>query len=540
MAASVGRGGALCLLAVVRLRHVLVSLFAVVAAAAPSPAQNLKAARRELDAALRELDAKRASGERLCAAIAAAGAFDEARSVKALLETASALAERRTPLLEQRRKLLLDGGGSGRLKRSRHELQNLDDAGEAVAVALRGMRTTPAVHEMLQQLTDKGSVLPLWLRLELGARAGELPADLFDWRPQANKRYGDDTLLALLAVMGALGPRAGEDKGMTWLVAQLAHDNPDVRVAASMALGRIARADGITPLIERLELETSTEARVVREAVLDALVVLTGATPGDSAGSWRAWLAAEGAPFLAGERPLGRGDAKAREKKPTAGTVSGSYFGIPQSGRSILYVFDQSESMQAKLGGAAKSDGPLTGGAPQTRWQLCKQELKSALRGLTPDKRFNLVGFANRVRCYAAEMQPASEANVTAAIEWIDGLKLEFETNVYDALELAFALGGRGVDDRYYASCVDTIFFLSDGAPTLANLDAGGIGPDDADRVLAAVRRWNALSRVTVHAVGIGLQARRKERDKDGHLWPTVFLQKLAEQNGGRYVSAKQ
>ncbi|MEZ6037910.1 MAG: hypothetical protein R3F29_10545 [Planctomycetota bacterium] len=523
-----------------RFATALLSLAASLAVAVPLSAQNPKAARRELDAALRELDAKQASGERLCAAIAALGAFDDARSAKGLLEAASELAGLRTTLLEQRRKLLLDGGGSGRLKRSRYELQNLDDGREAVAAALRGLRSPAAVREMLQQLTDKGSALPLWLRLELGARAGELPAEQFDWRPQANKKYGDDTLLALLSVMGALGPRVGDDKGLAWLLAQLRHDNPDVRIAAASALARVARPGCIVPLIDRLEAETSLDAGAVREALLDALVVLTGAAPGDAAGSWRAWLAAEGAPFIAGERPLGRGDAKLRDRRATGGTVSGSYFGIPQTGRSILYVFDQSDSMQAKLGGGAKGGGPTTGGAPETRWQLCKQELKNALRGLTPDKRFNLVGFANRVRSYAAEMQPASEANVAAAIAWIDGLKLEFETNVYDALELAFALAGRGVDDRYYACGVDTIFFLSDGAPTLANLDASGIGADDADRVLLAVRRWNALSRVTVHAVGIGLQERKKERDKNGRLWPAIFLQKLAEQNGGQYARASR
>jgi hypothetical protein len=62
------------------------------------------------------------------------------------------------------------------------------------------------------------------------------------------------------------------------------------------------------------------------------------------------------------------------------------------------------------------------------------------------------------------------------------------------------------------------------------------MGPDDSDRILAAVQRWNALGRVHIHAVGIGLPNRKKDRNKKGALWPTIFLKKLAEQTGGRFV----
>ena len=125
-------------------------------------------------------------------------------------------------------------------------------------------------------------------------------------------------------------------------------------------------------------------------------------------------------------------------------------------------------------------------------------------------------------------MQPATTENVERAIEWVDGLKLELQTNVYDALELAFQLAGRGVDDRYYAPAVDTMFFLSDGAPTIANLMSGGMTQDDSDRILRAVARWNALGRVRIHAVALGMQKRTKDRNKKGRLWPYIFLKLLA------------
>ena len=77
---------------------------------------------------------------------------------------------------------------------------------------------------------------------------------------------------------------------------------------------------------------------------------------------------------------------------------------------------------------------------------------------------------------------------------------------------------GRGVGDRYYEPEVDTMFFLSDGAPTIPKLNESGIRQDDSDRILRAVARWNALGRVRIHAVGLGLQKRQKERNAKGRL----------------------
>ncbi len=55
--------------------------------------------------------------------------------------------------------------------------------------------------------------------------------DQLDWRPRANKKASDDTLLALLAVTASLGPRAAEGDSGSWIGSQLTHDNPDVRAA---------------------------------------------------------------------------------------------------------------------------------------------------------------------------------------------------------------------------------------------------------------------------------------------------------------------
>ena len=487
-----------------------------------------KAAARKLRSAIRAIDVSAESGGDAVAAVKAMQAFDGRVGARALLDGVEELERRVSELCETRRKGLARAGGSGRLKRSRYELRNLNDAREAAAAALAALQDQAALGVIASRIVARGGALPLWLRLQLARRMADLAKVELDWERRGEKTDDVDATLALIYAANALGARAGDACG-AWLVGILGHDIRDVRVAAAAALARLAWPGAIEPLIDGLERVDGDE----RERLLDALVVLTGQNPGASAGSWRAWLAQEGGPFLAGERELSRGDASLRESDPDANTAAGSYFGIEQRGEGILYVFDNSLSMKAALKKPAKGGGPTTGGSADTRWTRCKQELRRGLRALRPEQRFNLVSFANKARSFEPAMQLATPANVARAIEWIDGLKLEFQTNVFDALELAFQLAGRGVGDRYYAPSVDTMFFLSDGAPTIANLKAAGITQDDSERILRAVGRWNAMGRVQIHAVALGLQKRKKDRNNKGRLYPYTFLRMLAEQNGG-------
>jgi len=496
--------------------------------------QGVKATVRGMRSAIKGLSAKPETGKRAVAAIKALAAHDGKPGATALLDAAETLSGLAGPILEKRRKGLLQEGGSGRLKRTRYELRGVEDASEAVAATLAKMKSTAALTTMLKRMTNRGSSIPLWLRLQLAARIAELPEDKMNWRQQANRKQDSNTLLALLDAAQGLGKRAGDVCGK-WVASLLEHKNEDVRIRAAKAMGHLAWPAGIELLIARLDVEKGA----AHDAVLDALCVLTAVNPGNSAGSWRAWLAGEGAPYVQGKKPLSKGKPRSATKKKVGKTVSGSYFGIAQTGESILYVFDNSLSMKAKLKKAAAGKGPTTGPKVLTRWDLCRIELKRALGGLREGQKFNLVSFANKARSFAGTMQPVTPENIELAVQWIDGLKLEFQTNVYDALELGFMLAGRGLADRYYESEVDTMFFLSDGAPTIPNLDKAGIHQDDSDRILAAVRRWNALGRITIHSVAIGLQKRNKDRNKNGRLWPPIFLKKLAEQNGGRAVSRR-
>lgn len=80
----------------------------------------------------------------------------------------------------------------------------------------------------------------------------------------------------------------------------------------------------------------------------------------------------------------------------------------------------------------------------------------------------------------------------------------EGASNLHDALDAALRDGN-----------VDTIFALSDGAPTAGKLL-------DADDILRAVRRLNRFRRIAIHADAFG-------RD-------SALLRDLANENRGTYA----
>jgi hypothetical protein len=75
---------------------------------------------------------------------------------------------------------------------------------------------------------------------------------------------------------------------------------------------------------------------------------------------------------------------------------------------------------------------------------------------------------------------------------------------------------GARTGEKGYAVEVDTIFFLSDGRPTVGEF----VDPDD---ILREVLAANELRKVKIHTIAIG------EFQKD-------FMRKIAEKTGGVFV----
>ena len=97
------------------------------------------------------------------------------------------------------------------------------------------------------------------------------------------------------------------------------------------------------------------------------------------------------------------------------------------------------------------------------------------------------------------------------------------------ALKLAFGLADPNVSPT--APPVDTIFLLSDGAPTEAtfedNVEAKAMDPA---KILASVKQWNPFRAVRIYTIAIDPRI----DSTSGNF--VRFMKDLAAENGGSYT----
>jgi hypothetical protein len=312
-----------------------------------------------------------------------------------------------------------------------------------------------------------------------------------------------------------------------------------VRESAITALTRIRSKDAIEPLINRLDKE---EGVLVPE-IAEALAGLTGKEFGAHADKWREWWAAnketfvlpdEGAiAYLRGKHEAKTGESHVREYAKS-GMVK--YHGIDTPSRSIMFVIDCSGSMESLV---VEKERFQDGNYPSlSRIDIVKTELARTIDRLEPFVNFNIIAFATDVDPWKKKLLPANILNKSQAKDWVSHLTAiggnskedlvtvgltgsgnleKGKTNTYGALMAALNVtGGPKSGDKNYTVDVDTVFFLSDGRPTVGEF----VDPDD---ILREIRTVNELRKVKIHTIAIG------EFQKD-------FMRKIAEQNGGTFV----
>ncbi len=277
---------------------------------------------------------------------------------------------------------------------------------------------------------------------------------------------------------------------------------------------------------------------------------------------------------------LNRGDVK----KPTQSQTRSQprFFGIETEGERFCYVLDMSDSMLKEIAPDARPRGPITGPRKKkskksmvldesdlpwhkivTRWDLAREQLRISLSRLSSDKYFSIVWFGTKAGTLGATrgMVKATRSNIKNAMAELDEIQpaqndngkeaLRGETSLHFGLQLAFALGARGVNKepvyvgpKPMTQGCDTIFLLSDGAPnwdgfevvdtnygegqTYKDVEAGikaagtpqlkysgpystfpnvtGSGrPGRVDCwLIRDVERMNAFRRIKLHCVGLG------------------------------------
>lgn len=313
-----------------------------------------------------------------------------------------------------------------------------------------------------------------------------------------------------------------------------------VRTSAIQALTKIRHVDAVGPLVARLQVEEGS----LTPDIVEALSNLTGLELVEAA-AWKNWWEANKATFtlptaeaiayLRGKREATTGKAKWDYAKSGVG----DYHGIQTPSRSVLFVIDVSGSMEAEV---VEKERFSDGNYPSfQRIDIVKTELMRTIDRLQPFVNFNIVSFATKVDPWKkGKLVPANVLNKSAAKDWVKGLiaiggaskedlasvglvgsaNLDMgKTNTYGALMTAMGIDptkGPQTGDKDYKTEVDTIFFLSDGRPTVGEF----VDPDD---ILREIKSANELRKITIHTIAIG------EFQKD-------FMRRMAEENRGVFV----
>lgn len=298
----------------------------------------------------------------------------------------------------------------------------------------------------------------------------------------------------------------------------LADPSWHVRARAAHGLAELRSKAAIPALIERLAVE---EGRV-RDDLGAALTSLTGQDLRGNVELWRRWWKENGEAFVVPPRA----EVEQRLADREAELRGTTFFGISTESNRVLFVLDLSGSMlfsmvprgnpEDDLGGGRQPDMPRDG--ERSRLQEAQLALKKAIGGMGRGGVFNVVFYASDVWTWEDSLVETSDESISDALRMVDELEAVGGTNIYGALQTALDLAGAEEGDSWSEPVIDTIYFLSDGRPSVGLTT-------EPDEILAFVRERNAAAGVTIHTVGLsGAQ--------DAYL-----LRSLAEQNGGIYVA---
>jgi HEAT repeat protein len=298
------------------------------------------------------------------------------------------------------------------------------------------------------------------------------------------------------------------------------------------ALARVLRADKTSKEIKGLciaglvRLRREASVRALFEALIDksvaevagrALKELTREDFGVDRAKWTEWWNDKGKTTAA--LPARKTAEEAKEKEEADEKKGGTtFYGIATRSKRLIYVLDMSGSMVI---GEIPAKGATGGGGAHTKFWVAKKELKTSIAALAEDAMFDIIVFADGVKIWKPQLMTATKEGKAEALKWIENPKEVFAfgaTNIFDALEKAFEMAGRGATDKRYNLLVDTIMFMSDGVANRGRIT-------DPSAIIAEIARMNEHKKVTINTIGVG-------KDHDVEL-----MKRIARLNGGTYVA---
>lgn len=383
-------------------------------------------------------------------------------------------------------------------------MQSLRDPAAVAWVAADGVRATRGVKY------GEPAFLSV-VKCVLRNRTSEDPRAAIDWARPANPR---DVRVLALTWIAEQRPATGYEAALE----ALADTAIVVRRAAVAALVGIDDPRAVKPLIDAL----AGAGGLLADEIDAALHTFTGQTFEGDAKIWLRWWTEHGPAWLQGASSARHDRA---ERKSGGGS---SFYGVQTKSERIVFVLDRSGSMKEKAGESSRPRGPVTGQgkdeAPvqgETKLEVAKNQLARSVDALAPGVVFNVVFYGTDVQVWKPPPQllPARPAEKEAAKKWFGGLTPEGSTNLFGALRKALeyaATDGKG------GGGADTIFLLSDGAPTSGK---GEMSREDIDREMEAFFDANRSARCVVHTIGVG---------PDHSVW---LMERIATATGGRYVA---
>lgn len=269
------------------------------------------------------------------------------------------------------------------------------------------------------------------------------------------------------------------------------------------------------------EVKSGKLSGLLQYQVRELLVATTGAIfPADQPDKWRELWERERQTMKLAEKPPPRGPEN---------TVAGGFCGIPVQGTRVVFVLDLSGSMNWPVvnKGTAGRDG-------KRGIEYAKEELERAMNSISPHAQFNLVTFNGDAKAvlWSKDMVVASDKNRERFLKYVSGLEAEGGTNLWAGLEAALEIKSLVYGARY-ASNVDEVFVLSDGAPSVGDVV-------DPTEILHLVNESNRFAKVRINTVFLANQPPRGQRMPPmPHMSITAeeLMQRVAEQNGGKWKS---
>ena len=391
---------------------------------------------------------------------------------------------------------------------------------DAAGAVLGAARNPEVVGWIVRQATGRGG----WqLRAPMTEALGSIP--LPESKEAVRKLLEDEKDARVLSMALFSAESLGMKDDVDLVLPHLEHEDWQVRVAAIEALASFKLDRTIEPLIDRL----MNERGRLREDLADALKKITGKDFGRDANLWRKWYR---------ERDQVKEPEPAPAKPEPGGSVADdgpTYFGLRVNSDRVLFIIDVSMSMKTPIdvdkmkiareaaltGGDKDDDDKDTERFEDTiqwwkikdRLDLAKAQLAFVVKNLKADQQFEIASFSKTVTPWnGGRLRKATPRAALKAIPFIDALDVEEDTAAGAVLDWAFEMAGPGAGDRNYKTGVDTIFFLSDGAPS----------DRPEDEILEEVSGRNRLRKIRIHVVAIMNYSVR-------------FLRLLAEKNGGIY-----